>query len=150
MKKLKNFPYKQVLVLGLAKSGTAAAELFLDSGIHVRINDLKADQNEPAVRQLIEKGAEVITGGHPLSVLDDVDYLVKNPGIPYENPVIAEAEERNIPIVTEVELASFLHEGPLVAVTGSNGKTTTTTLIHEMIQADQQKVSLAGNIGHVS
>lgn len=150
MKTLMNFPYEQVLVLGLAKSGTAAAQLLLDSGVHVRINDLKADKDSAEVRRLIDQGAEVITGGHPLSVLDSVDYLIKNPGIPYENPVIEEAVNRHIPIVTEVELASFLHEGPLVAVTGSNGKTTTTTLIHEMIKADQQSVALAGNIGHVS
>ncbi|SFJ93296.1 UDP-N-acetylmuramoylalanine--D-glutamate ligase [Halobacillus dabanensis] len=150
MKTLKNFPYQHVLVLGLAKSGTAAAELLLDSGVEVRINDLKADKETAEVQALINKGADVVTGGHPLSVLDDIDYLVKNPGIPYENPIIAEAVERKIPVVTEVELASFLHEGPLVAVTGSNGKTTTTTLIHEMIKADQQAVALAGNIGHVS
>ncbi|CDQ19841.1 UDP-N-acetylmuramoyl-L-alanine--D-glutamate ligase [Halobacillus karajensis] len=150
MKTLTNFSYHHVLVLGLAKSGTAAAQLLLDSGVNVRINDLKADKETPEVRELMKQGAEVITGGHPLSVLDQVDYLVKNPGIPYDNPIIAEAEKRNIPVVTEVELAGLLHEGPLVAVTGSNGKTTTTTLIHEMIKSDHQKVSLAGNIGHVS
>ncbi|KHE71460.1 UDP-N-acetylmuramoyl-L-alanine--D-glutamate ligase, partial [Halobacillus sp. BBL2006] len=91
-----------------------------------------------------------VTGGHPLSVLDDVDLLVKNPGIPYENPVVEESLNRNIPVVTEVELAGHLHKGPLIAVTGSNGKTTTTTLIHEMIKADEQLVSVAGNIGKVS
>ncbi|WP_226578491.1 UDP-N-acetylmuramoyl-L-alanine--D-glutamate ligase [Halobacillus litoralis] len=150
MKILKDFPYRHVLVLGLAKSGTAAAQLLLDSGIRVRINDMKADKNQSEVRQLMDKGAEVVTGGHPLSVLDDVDYLIKNPGIPYENPIVAEAEKREIPVVTEIELGGLLHEGPLLAVTGSNGKTTTTTLIHEMIKADKQKVSIAGNIGHVS
>ncbi|QAS51096.1 UDP-N-acetylmuramoyl-L-alanine--D-glutamate ligase [Halobacillus litoralis] len=150
MKTLKNFPYAHVLVLGLAKSGTAAAQLLLDSGVKVRINDLKADIDQPAVRQLIDQGADIVTGGHPLSVLDDIEYVVKNPGIPYENPIIEEAVTRQIPIVTEIELAGFLHEGQLIAVTGSNGKTTTTTLIHEMIKADQQPVAVAGNIGHVS
>ncbi|ELK45053.1 UNVERIFIED_CONTAM: UDP-N-acetylmuramoyl-L-alanine--D-glutamate ligase [Halobacillus marinus] len=150
MKTLKQFSYTHVLVLGLAKSGTAAARLLLDSGVQVRVNDLKADPESSEVRALIEAGAEVITGGHPLSVLDGVDYLIKNPGIPYENPIVSEAVERGMPVVTEVELAGLLHEGPLVAVTGSNGKTTTTTLIHEMIKADEQKVALAGNIGHVS
>ncbi|WP_027954113.1 UDP-N-acetylmuramoyl-L-alanine--D-glutamate ligase [Halobacillus kuroshimensis] len=150
MKKLSGFPYTHVLVLGLAKSGTAAAQLLLDSGVKVRINDFKADPDSPEVHYLKESGAEVITGGHPLSVLDDIDYVIKNPGIPYENPVVAEAVNRHLPVVTEVELTGWLHEGPMIAVTGSNGKTTTTTLIHEMIQADRKPVSLAGNIGHVS
>jgi UDP-N-acetylmuramoylalanine--D-glutamate ligase len=150
MKKLESFPYKHVLVLGLAKSGTAAANLLLDSGIKVRVNDKNADETASDIQQLKKKGAEVVTGGHPLSVLDDVDLLVKNPGIPYENPVVEECIRRNVSVVTEVELAGHLHNGPLIAVTGSNGKTTTTTLIHEMIKADAQPVSVAGNIGKVS
>ncbi|MCA0969368.1 UDP-N-acetylmuramoyl-L-alanine--D-glutamate ligase [Halobacillus litoralis] len=150
MKNLKNFAYQHVLVLGLAKSGTAAAHLLLDSQVNVRVNDLKADETSEAVQALTEKGADVIVGGHPLSALDGIDLMVKNPGIPYENPLVAEADSRGIPIVTEVELASYLHEGPLIGVTGSNGKTTTTTLIHRMIEADGQPVSVAGNIGSVS
>lgn len=94
MKKLSGFPYTRVLVLGLAKSGTAAAQLLLESGVKVRINDFKADPDSPEVLYLKESGAEVITGGHPLSVLEDVDYVIKNPGIPYENPVVAEAVNR--------------------------------------------------------
>ncbi|MGP4075127.1 UDP-N-acetylmuramoyl-L-alanine--D-glutamate ligase [Halobacillus sp. K22] len=150
MKTLNNFPYKNVLVVGLAKSGTAAAHLLLDSKVNVRINDLKADKESEEVQNLIEKGAEVITGGHPLEALDGIDLIVKNPGIPYENPLIEEAVNREVPVVTEVELAGRLHEGPLVAITGSNGKTTTTTLIHEIIKADHKPVSVAGNIGKVA
>ncbi|MGI8315029.1 UDP-N-acetylmuramoyl-L-alanine--D-glutamate ligase [Halobacillus mangrovi] len=150
MKKLESFPYNHVLVLGLAKSGTAAAHLLLDSGVTVRINDKNAVESSEEIQQLKEKGADIITGGHPLSVLDDIDLLVKNPGIPYENPVVEESVKRKLPVVTEVELAGHLHNGPLIAVTGSNGKTTTTTLIHEMIKADHQPVSIAGNIGKVS
>ncbi|TGB05005.1 UDP-N-acetylmuramoyl-L-alanine--D-glutamate ligase [Halobacillus salinus] len=150
MKTLKDFPYKQVLVLGLAKSGTAAAHLLLDSNIRVRVNDLKADESSEAVQALKQKGAEVFLGDHPLSALDGVDLMVKNPGIPYENPLVDEAVNRGIPVVTEVELTSHLHKGPLIGVTGSNGKTTTTTLIHKMIEADGKPVSVAGNIGSVS
>ncbi|RWZ60694.1 UDP-N-acetylmuramoyl-L-alanine--D-glutamate ligase [Halobacillus fulvus] len=150
MKTLKNFSYQHVLVLGLAKSGTAAAELLLDSGVKVTINDLKADPESEAVKSLEKKGATIITGAHPLSALDGVDLMVKNPGIPYENPLVEEAVQQKIPVVTEVELAGKLHDGSLIGVTGSNGKTTTTTLIHKMIEADQKPVAVAGNIGEVS
>ncbi|MFD2925427.1 UDP-N-acetylmuramoyl-L-alanine--D-glutamate ligase [Halobacillus naozhouensis] len=150
MRSLASFVYKHVLVLGLAKSGTAAAELLLDSGVSVRINDLKADEESDLVKRLKNKGAEVITGGHPLHILDDIDLIVKNPGIRYENPVVEEGLKRGISVVTEIELAGQLHQGDLIGVTGSNGKTTTTTLIHAFLEADQQPVSIAGNIGEVA
>ncbi|MCP3031104.1 UDP-N-acetylmuramoyl-L-alanine--D-glutamate ligase [Halobacillus sp. A1] len=146
----KTFRYRNVLVLGLAKSGKAAAELLLDSGIKVTINDLKADENSIDITKFKERGARVVTGSHPLELLNDIDLIVKNPGIPYENPMVAEAEKRQIPIVTEIELAGFLHEGNLIGVTGSNGKTTTTTLIHEFLKEDEQPASIAGNIGEVA
>ncbi|MFC7061297.1 UDP-N-acetylmuramoyl-L-alanine--D-glutamate ligase [Halobacillus seohaensis] len=147
---LQSFTYKHVLVLGLAKSGTAAAQLLLDSGVQVTINDLKADMTADKVIHLKNQGAKIITGEHPLSILNGVDLIVKNPGIPYENPIVNEAMKREVPIVTEVELAGHLHQGNLIGVTGSNGKTTTTTLIHAFIEADQMEVSIAGNIGEVA
>ena len=108
MKTLTKFPYSKVLVLGLAKSGEAAAQLLYDSGIDFRINDqLPLDENETAKR-FTELGCDVITGEHPLTVLDDIDLVVKNPGIPYDNPIIQEASERKIPVITEVELSYLL------------------------------------------
>ncbi|MFC0524044.1 UDP-N-acetylmuramoyl-L-alanine--D-glutamate ligase [Pontibacillus salicampi] len=150
MKTLTHFPYKHVLVLGLAKSGEAAARLLHQSGVQVRINDQKPFTENPKAQSLQELGMEVITGGHPPSVLDDIEYVVKNPGIPYSNPIVDEALKRRIPVVTEVELAYMLHEGNLVGITGSNGKTTTTTLVYEMLKASQSPAALAGNIGNVS
>ncbi|UOQ93083.1 UDP-N-acetylmuramoyl-L-alanine--D-glutamate ligase [Halobacillus shinanisalinarum] len=150
MRTFQSFDYNNVLVLGLAKSGTAAAELLLDSGVHVRVNDYKADENSEQVRRLNAKGAEVITGGHPLHTLDDIDLIVKNPGIRYENPIVVEGQKRGISVVTEIELAGQLHKGDLIGVTGSNGKTTTTTLIHAFLEADHKPVSIAGNIGEVA
>lgn len=145
-----NFPYQHILVLGLAKSGEAAAKLLVQSGKEVRLNDLKAPKSGDKVTELEELGVEVVTGGHPLSVLEDIEVLVKNPGIPYDNPVVAEAEDRNIPIITEIELASLLMDGVLIGITGSNGKTTTTTLVYEMLQQSGQKAKIAGNIGNVA
>src|SRR5690625_3142366 len=150
MKTLTDFPYKHVLVLGLAKSGTAAAQLLLNSGVSVRINDLNAHKESPDVISLIDQGAEIVIGSHPLHLLDGMELLVKNPGIPYNHKIVQEAERRNIPIITEIELASRLIEGPVIGVTGSNGKTTTTTLITQMLEYSQKAVQSAGNIGVVA
>ncbi|WP_186577553.1 UDP-N-acetylmuramoyl-L-alanine--D-glutamate ligase [Aquibacillus kalidii] len=150
MNKLDDFSYHSVLVLGLAKSGTVAAKLLARSGKKVRVNDFKTKQNDPVVQELENANIEVIVGNHPLNVLDGIEIVVKNPGIPYENIVIAEAEKLGIPIITEVELAGLLVQSPIVGITGSNGKTTTSTLIYEMIRHSGQEVQLAGNIGNVA
>src|SRR5690625_7820200 len=92
-------------------------------------------------------GAEVILGSHPVFVLDDIEIIVKNPGIPYDNPILTEAEKRGIPIITEIELAYLLTDGLLIGITGSNGKTTTSTLVAEMLAKSDQPVKIAGNIG---
>ncbi|WP_284140900.1 UDP-N-acetylmuramoyl-L-alanine--D-glutamate ligase [Virgibacillus sp. LDC-1] len=150
MKKLAEFPYKHILVLGLAKSGTAAAKVLLLNDKQVRVNDMKAKGLDPEVVELKNMGAEVILGSHPLSTLTEIDVVVKNPGIPYDNPIVAEAVKRNIPIITEVELAGYIAEDQIIGITGSNGKTTTTMLITEMLKASNQGVQVAGNIGFVA
>ncbi|MRH42165.1 UDP-N-acetylmuramoyl-L-alanine--D-glutamate ligase [Aquibacillus halophilus] len=150
MNYLTDFPYNHVLVLGLAKSGTAAAKLLKTSGKKVIVNDLKTNSGAPEVATLKGMGIDVVLGSHPLSVLDGVEILVKNPGIPYDNIIIKEATERDIPIITEIELASHLLKGSLIGITGSNGKTTTTTLIYEMIKQSNKGVKIAGNIGKVA
>lgn len=150
MKKLTNFNYSHVLVLGLAKSGTAAAKLLLNSGIEVRVNDKLSNATDGIVMELKEMGADVIVGSHPLSVLDSIDVVIKNPGIPYENPIIMEAEKHTIPIITEIELANNLAKDSIIGITGSNGKTTTTTLTTSMIAESNLPVKVAGNIGKVA
>ncbi|CDQ40207.1 MULTISPECIES: UDP-N-acetylmuramoyl-L-alanine--D-glutamate ligase [Virgibacillus] len=150
MRKLKNFPYQHVLVLGLAKSGTAAAEALLKNGKTVRINDKKATKNDPEVIRLEEMGAEVVIGSHPIDVLDGIDILVKNPGISYENIIVDGAVQRGIPVITEIEIAAQLTDANIIGITGSNGKTTTTTLTAEMLTQSKQPVKVAGNIGIVA
>ncbi|MDC3416480.1 UDP-N-acetylmuramoyl-L-alanine--D-glutamate ligase [Aquibacillus salsiterrae] len=150
MKKLIDFPYNSILVLGLAKSGTAAAKLLANNGKRVIVNDLHAKDTDQAVQQLNKLGVQVVTGAHPTSLLDKVDVVVKNPGIPYENIIVSEAELRNIPVITEVELTSYLITNPIIGITGSNGKTTTTTLIHEMLLRSSKQAKIAGNIGKVA
>jgi len=150
LKKLDNFPYQHVLVLGLARSGTAAAKILLKNDRNVRVNDLQLTEKSTVVQDLTSLGAEIVLGSHPLSVLDGVEIVVKNPGIPYDNPVLVEAAKRDIPIVTEIEIAYQLVPGPLIGITGSNGKTTTTTLTTEMLKQSNQPVTVAGNIGVVA
>ncbi|HLR40205.1 MAG TPA: UDP-N-acetylmuramoyl-L-alanine--D-glutamate ligase [Virgibacillus sp.] len=150
MRKLKDFTYTNVLVLGLAKSGTAAALFLIHNGKKVRVNDMKASENNEAVAELKKVGAEVVIGSHPLSVLEGIEIIVKNPGIPYDNPVLIEAQNKNIPIITEIEIAGKLAQEQTVGITGSNGKTTTTTLTTEMLKMSNQQVKVAGNIGTVA
>ncbi|SDJ03574.1 UDP-N-acetylmuramoyl-L-alanine--D-glutamate ligase [Salimicrobium halophilum] len=150
MKQLKNFPYERALVVGLAKSGFAAAAILQKSGVRTTVNDLNTSEGSKEAGQLKRMGVSLVTGSHPLELLDETDVVVKNPGIPYENELIAEAVERGITVVTEVELTAYLHEGPVIGITGSNGKTTTTTLVHRILEADNRRVHVAGNIGEVA
>lgn len=142
---------KSILVIGLAKSGLAASRLLHKLGAKVVVNDKKplAENEEARILQTI--GVEVICGHHPLELLDrSFDLVVKNPGIPYTNPLIEKALSLEIPIVTEIEIASDISEAELIAITGSNGKTTTTTLIYEMLKKSERVPLLAGNIGTVA
>src|SRR5690625_889677 len=151
LKRLIHFPYKRVLVLGLAKSGSAAAELLLRSGIQVRVNDKYTKETATVVTRLRQMGAEVIVGSHPKSVLQNIELIVKNPGIPYEHPLIQMALVNDVNIITEIELAYQLaKDKQIIGITGSNGKTTTTNLIYEMFVASDRRVKLAGNIGIVA
>ncbi|MGP4040395.1 UDP-N-acetylmuramoyl-L-alanine--D-glutamate ligase [Gracilibacillus sp. D59] len=150
MRKLNNFPFAKVLVLGLAKSGTAVAKMLNRNGVKVIANDLKAPEDDENVQNLRSHGISVIVGEHPLSLLEDVDAIIKNPGIPYENILIENAIRERLPVLTEIELIPYFGIDDIVGITGSNGKTTTTTLIYEMFKKADYAVSLAGNIGHVA
>ncbi|MGG3005765.1 UDP-N-acetylmuramoyl-L-alanine--D-glutamate ligase [Geobacillus stearothermophilus] len=145
------YQHRRVLVIGLAKSGAAAARLLVELGAEVVANDQKPLAENAEAKQLEELGVRVVCGGHPLELLDEpFDLVVKNPGIPYTNPLVKKALEKGLPVVTEVELAYHISEASFIGITGSNGKTTTTTLIYEMLRADGQDPLLAGNIGLVA
>ncbi|WP_404814854.1 Mur ligase family protein [Virgibacillus alimentarius] len=150
MRKLKDFHYSHVLILGLAKSGTAAAKYLIKNNINVRVNDMNAKENDVSVTELKTMGAEVIIGSHPISVLEGIELIVKNPGITYDNPILVEAQKRNVPIITEIEIAGKLVPDSIIGITGSNGKTTTTTLITQMLTESNVRTRVAGNIGTVA
>ncbi|MGX8176150.1 UDP-N-acetylmuramoyl-L-alanine--D-glutamate ligase [Exiguobacterium artemiae] len=137
---------KKVLVLGTAKSGIAAATYLVSTGAVVTVND-GGTPSDDDIQTLKRLNVETIFGSHPLSLLDETELIVKNPGIPYQIPLLQEAMKRQIPIWTEVELAYRSTNADWVAITGSNGKTTTTTLVHELLKRGSRTVHLAGNIG---
>lgn len=150
MKEITDYQNKKVIVLGLAKSGVHAALLLHKLGALVTVNDIKPLSENPSAQELVEAGIRVIAGSHPLALLDeDFSVMVKNPGIPYTNPMVKRAQELNIPIITEPELAYEVLEGEFIGVTGTNGKTTTTTLINLMLNEGLKapRSFVAGNIG---
>ena len=152
MKNVQMYVDQNVLVLGLAKSGLRAAKLLHKLGARVTVNDMKPYEANDDVKELESLGIKLILGEHPEQLLEEhnIDIVVKNPGIPYTNPIVQKAASQNIPIITEVELAYQISEAEIIAITGSNGKTTTTTLIYEMLKADGKQPLLAGNIGNVA
>lgn len=151
MKTIDTYLHKKILVLGLAKSGVGAASLLHKLGAFVTVNDYKPLSENPEAQGLLEQGITVICGGHPIELLDEgFELIVKNPGIPYHNPMVEGAVKRGIPVITEVELAYQISEAPFIGITGTNGKTTTTTLVFEMLDAGKKQPLIAGNIGTVA
>lgn len=150
MKKITDYQNKKVLILGLAKSGVSAAKVLHDLGAFVTVNDFKQFDQNPEAQDLLTLGIRVITGSHPIELLDeDFSLIIKNPGIPYSNPLVKKAVELKLPILTEVELAYQIAACPIIGITGTNGKTTTTTMISLLLNGEREKgkALLAGNIG---
>lgn len=148
MKSIKQFENKKVLVLGLARSGEAAARLLVKLGAIVTVNDGKPFDENPAAQALLEEGVKVVCGSHPIELLDEnFELMVKNPGIRYDNPMVAKALGKGIPVLTEVELAYLVSDAPIIGITGSNGKTTTTTMIADVFNNSGKSGLLSGNIG---
>ncbi|GMK40142.1 UDP-N-acetylmuramoylalanine--D-glutamate ligase [Paenibacillus sp. CCS19] len=139
---------KHVAVLGLARSGVSVAKVFHALGANVVVNDKKERELSPEAAELEALGIPVICGYHPEDLVTaDTALLVKNPGIPYTASPVQQAEAHGVEIVTEVEVAYHLSQAPMIGITGSNGKTTTTTWIGELLEAAGQQPIVAGNIG---
>ena len=150
MLKYRGLENKNVLVIGLAKSGYEAAKLLNKLGANVIVNDGKDLSQDAHAIDLENEGIKVIGGEHPLSLLDSHPIIVKNPGIPYTVPLIEAAVEKGLTILTEVELSYLISEAPIIGVTGTNGKTTVTSLIGDMFQKSRVTGKLSGNIGYVA
>ena len=136
---------RSVLVLGLARSGEAAALALAGRGVRVRAHDRNEELDAGRLRAA---GVEVRLGADDPALLDGVDLLVKSPGVPTEAPLVAAARERAVPVWSEVELGYRLLPGlPILGVTGTNGKTTTTELLGAVFRAAGRPVEVAGNVG---
>jgi len=138
---------KKTTVLGAARSGIAAARLLMKHEARVFVSDLAPlDQKLNQAEELRKWGIEFEFGGHSDRVLD-ADFAVLSPGIPVESQIVSRVLEKGIPVYSEIEIASWFCKTPVIAVTGSNGKTTTTTLIGEMLKSRYPDAIVAGNIG---
>lgn len=139
---------KKVIILGLARTGVAVAHVLSDLGAQVFLTEYKKETEFQEEKQALEaKGVVVELGGHSLEWLEGTAMLVVSPGVPLEIPYLAEAKKRGIPIVSEIELAYQLSLAPIIAITGTNGKTTTTSLMGEIMKTAGKKVLVGGNIG---
>ncbi|MFV9509988.1 UDP-N-acetylmuramoyl-L-alanine--D-glutamate ligase [Tepidibacillus sp. LV47] len=145
-----DYKNKQIVVLGLAKSGTTVAKLLHKLGAKIVVNDVKPEDQCKEKRELESLGIKVICGSHPDDLItSETDLVIKNPGIPYHIPPIQQALSLRIPVITEVEVAYQLAKAPFIGITGSNGKTTTTALIGEILKHAHFRPIVAGNIGTV-
>ncbi|MEN2984019.1 MAG: UDP-N-acetylmuramoyl-L-alanine--D-glutamate ligase [Dictyoglomaceae bacterium] len=139
---------KKVLVLGLGESGYHSALFLRRKGAKVIVNDIKEEKFfADLLPELKSKGIEYILGKHPKEILDSIDLLIVSPGIPKENVLYKHAMKRGIEVIGELELAYRYCRVPIIGITGTKGKSTTTTLTGEILRRSGLKVIVAGNIG---
>ena len=139
---------KKVLVVGLGKSGLAAALFLRRRGAQVTVSDIRsAESLAREIPALLEEGIMVETGGHGLLTFRRQDLIVVSPGVPLETPELVQARNFGRPVIGELELAARFLKGKILAITGSNGKTTTTALAGEILKMAELPTLVAGNIG---
>jgi UDP-N-acetylmuramoylalanine--D-glutamate ligase len=143
-----DFTGKRVTIIGLAREGTALARFLAERGSIVTVSDLK---NEEELRENTEKLKDLpiryVLGRHPSEILDDADTLFLSPGVPLEASIVAEARRRGIAISSETRLFTELCSVPIIGITGSSGKTTTVSLVGQMLRASGFRAWVGGNIG---
>lgn len=137
---------EKIVVLGAGESGVGAAALAKAKGMDVFVSDTAAIKDKYKA-MLRERGISYEEGGHTTDRILDADEIVKSPGIPNDVPVVAAAQEKGIAVISEIELAGRYTQSKMICITGSNGKTTTTSLIYHIFREAGYDVGLAGNIG---
>jgi UDP-N-acetylmuramoylalanine--D-glutamate ligase len=137
----------RVLVLGLGRSGLAAARLARAGGARVTVADARSEETlGPLVRRTRDEGIAVLPGGHPATLAGGADLLIVSPGVPVETAIVREARERGLPVWGEVELAARHCRGRVVGVTGSNGKSTVTSMIGRILREAGIPGGTGGNL----
>ena len=137
---------QRVLVVGAARSGVAAAHLLARRGALVTLTDAKSEIAEAA--ELLAAGVRLELGGHVAATFESAQLIVLSPGVPLELPELTRARSAGVKVIGELELASRWLRGPIVAITGTKGKSTTTTLVGRMLEAAGRRVMVGGNIGY--
>ncbi len=139
---------KKVLVVGLGKSGLAAALFLRHQGAQVTVSDVRsADALAKDIPALLEEGIMVEAGGHGLLTFRRQDLIVVSPGVPLDTPELVQARNFGRPVIGELELAARFLKGKTLAITGSNGKTTTTSLVGDILEEAGFNTLVGGNIG---
>lgn len=139
---------ERIAILGIAASGRAAARLALERGGRVHVSDMRSDAAAHARGdELRALGVEVDVGNHPLERISVAETVVVSPGIPADAPVLKELARRGVGWISEPEFAFRFFNGPLIVVTGTNGKTTTSALLAHLLETDGQEIALGGNTG---
>jgi UDP-N-acetylmuramoylalanine--D-glutamate ligase len=139
---------KKVLVIGLARTGRECARFLAQHGASVRVTDVRSEEElKQEMETLAGLPIRYFLGGEDPNWLEGADIIVPSPGVPAENVLLKEGSRRGIKILSEIEFACRFLRAPLVAITGTNGKSTTTTLVGEMLKARGGKVFVGGNIG---
>jgi len=139
---------KRVMVLGLARTGSETARFLVSQGAEVQVSDRKDERElQSEVQELSHSRIRFLLGAEEVAWLEGIDLVIPSPGVAPGNPLLAEARRKGITILSEIELAYRFLPVPLVAITGTNGKSTTTTLIGKILTAAGLKVFIGGNIG---
>ena len=137
---------KRIVVLGAGESGTGAAVLAQKQGFEVFVSDMSLIQDKYKKR-LDDRNIPWEEGHHTEAFVLNADEVIKSPGIPNDAPLILKLAERQIPVISEIEFAGRYTNAKMICITGSNGKTTTTSLIYHIFKSAGLNVGLAGNIG---
>ena len=139
---------RRVLVVGLGKSGVAAALFLQERGAQVTVSDNRTEEElGPEIPVLLDRGIAIEAGSHRERTFRETDLIVVSPGVPSDAPLLVRARQLGVPVIGEIELASRFLQGKVLAITGSNGKTTTTALAGSVVAAGGQAVQVGGNIG---
>jgi len=142
------FANKKIVVLGAGISGISVARILQQLGASVVVSDAKPiEQFEQDFTELQASGVGLALGNQNEELLEGIDYLVVSPGISIYIPLVSAARKRGISVISEVEVAYRLSEAPMIAITGTNGKTTTTTMVGEMLKTTGRQIGVGGNIG---